>query len=404
MDGKQIVDEMRRVAELIHTSNANTAEARAEQLRLNNRIDQLQDQLTTANRRPALAGMDGVGRSDAAPLNQDNRTFLRAVAAGGVEKLEDSGERSNAKRIAQAVADHKEYAGVSERERKALSLGDDTLGGFLAPPEYALQIIKGVQLISPIRGYAYVRQTVHRSVQVPVRSGVFAAQWIGETATRSETTGLAYSLEELSTFEMYAEVIVSNQDLEDSAFDLATDISDNASEQFAKAEGLAFVKGTSIKQPEGFMTNAAVAYVPGTDASLLKAQGIINLVYALKSAYAAKASLMMNRKTLGLVRSMTDLQGRFIWEPNYQQGTPQLLLGIPVVESPDMDDVGANAFPIAVGDFSRGYMIVDRVNIQVLRLQEKYAEQGQVAFLVRKRVGGQVVLPEAILKLKISTS
>ena len=135
---------------------------------------------------------------------------------------------------------------------------------------------------------------------VPNRSSVFAASWIGETATRSETTGLAYSMEEIPTYECYAEVIVSMQDLEDSAFDLAADISENAAEQFAKAEGLAFVSGDSQKKPEGFMTNSNIS--SDLCAGALDAPSIVKFVYNLKSGYAQNAVLMMNRKTMGVVR------------------------------------------------------------------------------------------------------
>jgi HK97 family phage major capsid protein len=122
------------------------------------------------------------------------------------------------------------------------------------------------------------------------------------------------------------------------------------------------------------------------------------------AADAANATLAMNRKTVGAVRKLKDTQNRYLWEPNYQAGTPPTILGILYVEMPDMDDIGATKFPIAIGDFKRGYKIIDRIAIQVLRINEKYAEQGQVAFLIRKRVGGQVVLPEAIRKLKSNNS
>ena len=189
-----------------------------------------------------------------------------------------------------------------------------------------------MQLWSPVRNYA--RQTDRE----PVGHGSDPAaacsppRGLVRPATRTETKGLLYNLEEfLPTFEMYAEVIVSNQDLEDSAFDLQQDIVDNAAEQFAKLEGTAFVKGTSIRHPEGFMTNVDVPVdVMGTGGgSALTAAGIINHVFSLKSAYANRASLFMNRKTLGAVRQLVDLQSRPIWEPNFSLGSPPTILGIP---------------------------------------------------------------------------
>jgi HK97 family phage major capsid protein len=367
--------------------------------RLNMRMDALE---TSHKRMPLEYKSAGPNYDPPKEPNKEFQLYFKMVAAKGPQGLKTSTERAEAEALENRIS--QKLYGMGEMERKALALGDDTLGGFLAPPEYANEIIKGIQLISPVRQYATVRPTVRRSVMYPVRSGVFAATWIGETATRSETTGLTYSMEEIPTYECYAEVIVSNQDLEDSAFDLAADIRDNAAEQFAKAEGLAFVSGDGVKKPEGFMTNSNISSDLCAGAGALDAPSIVKFVYNLKSGYAQNAVLMMNRKTMGVVRGLVDGQQRFIWEPNYQAGTPQTVLGIPVVEVPDMDDVGSTKFPIAIGNFRRGYYIVDRIDMQVQRLNEKYAEQGQVAFLFRKRVGGQVVLPEAIRKLKSNNS
>lgn len=291
-------------------------------------------------------------------------------------------------------------------EGKALSLGDETAGGYLAPPEFIQDILKGVQLISPIRPLAQVRTTSRRSVQYPVRSGVFAAKWVAETGTRSETAGLTYALEEIPNHEMYADVLVSDQDLEDAVFNLEQEILDNCTEQFAKAEGSAFVNGSGIGQPEGILTNTSIVNdVQGTGGgSVLIAQGLINIWQNIKTVYAKNATWLMNRQTIGACRSLVDSQGRFLWEPGLADATPPNLLGSPYIEVPDMPSVGANNFPIIYGNIKRGYLIVDRINVVVRRLQEKYAESGQVAYLVRKRVGGQVVLPEAIRKLKISVS
>jgi HK97 family phage major capsid protein len=219
-------------------------------------------------------------------------------------------------------------------------------------------------------------------------------------------------MDEIPTYELYALVIASWQDLEDTAFDLAADIAENAAEQVAKAEGAAFVNGgagggqtgVTAKLPEGFMTNANVATDLCAGAGALDADSIIKFVYNLKSSYAQNATLFMNRKTLGVVRQLKDTQNRYLWEPNYQVGTPPTILGIPYAEVPDMDDVGATKFPIAIGDFRRGYYIVDRITMSTVKLNELFAQQGQVGFLFRKRVGGQVVLPEAIRKLKSNNS
>lgn len=359
--------------------------------RLNSRLDQVE----VAMKRPGAAG----SASETEQKRMERKAFVDALRYGLVGLKHVDAEAAKLVKVAKP----------GDLEGKSLSLGDDTAGGFLAPPEFVADIIKAIVLISPLRAYANVRTTSNRSVQYPVRKGVYAAKWVSETGTRSETTGLKYGLEEIPNHEMYSEVLISNQDLEDSAFDMDQQLQMEATEEFAKAEGAAFLNGTGIGQPEGILSNASVLanYIPGTNASALAFLGLSNLYYGLKSGYAANATWLLNRKSIGAIRTIVDGQQRPLWEPGFPGFSgmePPTIFGRPYVEMPDMPDVAANSFPIAFGDIKRGYLVVDRVTMVVQRLVEKYAEQGQVAYLVRKRVGGQVVLADAIKVLKVSVS
>ncbi len=293
--------------------------------------------------------------------------------------------------------------GLGPEQVKKLTVSDDTTGGFLAPKEYVREIIKGIVETSPVRSLARVRTTSQRSVQMPKRTGTFAAQWVSESGTRSETTGLTYGLEEVANHELYALVDISFQDLEDSAFDLEGELRMEFAEQFGKAEATAFVSGNAVGKPEGFLTQSDVSEVVSGDATLVKPDGLIALFYALKSGYVANSSWIMNRQTIKAVRQLKDTTNQYLWQPSMQLGEPATLLGRPIVEAVDMPDVGAGTYPIAFGDFRRAYVIVDRLAISILRDPLTQATSGAVRFIARKRVGGQVVLPEAIKKQKIST-
>lgn len=370
--------------------------------KMETRLDELDVKL---QRLPMAMGEQSDGKQE---VKEKKRVFFETLRRGSVQALEPED---------QELAKKYKIGPVGRQEVKALALGDDTTGGFLAPPEFVNDIIEGVQLISPIRGVATVRQTSRRSIMYPVRAGVMAAQWIGETATRTETTGLAVSMEEIPTYEMYAEVLVSEQDLEDSVFDLEGFIRDNITEQFAKAEGAAFVVGDGLKKPEGYMNASGISVdlsgAAGTIASAAagspgQGDGLIQCAFNIKTAYAAGAVWTMNRKSVGKVRRLADSQGRYLWEPAYATGTGTVtgasILGIPYIEVPDMQDEGASNFPIMLGNFKRGAILVDRVDLVFKRLVEKYAEQGQIAIIGRKRVGFQVVLPEAFRKYKSNNS
>jgi HK97 family phage major capsid protein len=331
------------------------------------------------------------------------QTRLSRPAAGG----ESKGERSEAEtKTAEAfrlwATKGDQHLGADER--KALSASDDTGGGYLAPKEYAREIIKTITEFSPVRSVANVRQTSARSLMIPKRTGQFAAAWVAETGTRAETTGLAFGMTELQTHEMYAIVDVSTQMLEDSAFDLEAFIAAEAAEQFAVAEGTAFISGNGVGKPEGILTNGDVAYSAGGHASAIQADGLIGIFYDLKDAYARNASWMFKRSTIKAIRQLKDSQNQYLWQPGLAGGAPATILDRPYLEATDIPAVGANALAGIFGDIRRAYTVLDRVSMSITRDPYTMASTGLVRFWVRKRVNGQIVLPEAVRTLKISVS
>jgi len=294
---------------------------------------------------------------------------------------------------------------ITPDEKKALTVSNDSTGGYLAPPEYVRELIKEITEISPIRSIARIRATAQRSIQVPKRTGQFTAAWVAESGTRSETAGYQVGLEEIPAHEHYALVDISEQDLEDSVFDLEQEMQAEFAEQFAKAEGAAFVVGDAVGKPEGFMTNSSVAESVSGHASTIIADGLITLVHALKSDYSRNGTFVFNRNSLGVIRKLKDSAGQYVFQANMSLagGMSNSVLGHPYIEASDMVNQGSNTFPVAFGDFRRGYMIVDRVQMAVLRDPFTQATTGNVRYVARRRVGGQVILPEAIVKMKCST-
>jgi|TARA_R100000149_G_C5880899_1_gene146040 HK97 family phage major capsid protein len=294
---------------------------------------------------------------------------------------------------------------LSDVEKKALTVSNDTTGGYLAPPEYVRELIKTVTEISPIRSIAKVRSTGQRSIQIPKRTGQFSAQWVSESGTRAETTGYEVGLEEIPAHEHYALVDISEQDLEDTVFDLEAEMQSEFAEQFAKAEGTAFVSGNAVGKPEGLLTNSNVSEVVSGSASALTADGLISLVHSIKSEYGKNGTFVFNRTTLAAIRKLKDTAGQYVFQAGMmlQGGVTNTILGHGYVEATDMPSEGSNTFPVLFGDFNKAYMIVDRVNLAVLRDPFTQATTGNVRYIARKRVGGQVILPEAIVKQKCST-
>ena len=289
-------------------------------------------------------------------------------------------------------------------EVKALTVSDDTAAGFLAPPEYVRELIKTLTEISPMRSIARVRATSQKSVQMPSRTATFTAQWVAESGTRSETTGYTTQLEEIPTHELYALVDISEQELEDSVFNLEAEMQQEFADQFAKAEGLSMISGDAVGKPEGVLTNSSVGTTNSGSGTLLTGDGLIDLVHAVKSPYGANGTFIFNRTTLAAIRKLKDTAGQYVFQAGMMltAGVPNTILGYPYVEMPDMPDVAGSAKPVAFGDFSRGYMVVDRVALSVLRDPFTQATSGNVRYVARRRVGGQVVLAEALRTQLIS--
>jgi HK97 family phage major capsid protein len=266
------------------------------------------------------------------------------------------------------------------------------------------ELLKTITEISPIRSIARVRSTGARSIQIPKRDGQFAAQWVSESGTRSETTGYTVGLEELPAHEMYALVDISEQDLEDTVFDLEAEMQSEFAEQFAKAEGTAFVSGNAVGKPQGFMDNSSVGEINSGSADAVTADGLISLVHNIKSDYTRNGTFVFNRATLASIRKLKDTAGQYVFQTGMMLGGNMVntILGHPYVEATDMPSEGSNTYPVAFGDFRRAYMIVDRVNLAVLRDPFTQATTGNVRYIARKRVGGQVIQAEAINKLKCS--
>ena len=200
---------------------------------------------------------------------------------------------------------------IDEVEKKALYESDDTLGGFYAPTEYVADLIKSVTEISPIRSIARVRQTDKRGIEIPKRTGQFSASFVAETASRSETTGYTTGMMSIDAHEMYGLVDISQAMLEDSAFNLESEMGTEFAEQFAKLEGTSFVSGNGVGKPLGFTdSTAGVSSTNSGSGSALTANGILDLVYAIKSDYLGNARFVMNRTTFAKLLQLEDGEGQ----------------------------------------------------------------------------------------------
>ncbi|WP_420408296.1 phage major capsid protein [Hoeflea sp.] len=291
---------------------------------------------------------------------------------------------------------------VPEEELKALTVSNDEQGGYLAPAEMSTEFIRDLVEYSPVRSVASVRNIGSPSVKYPKRTGITNAQWEGEGEDSEESTTTFGQLEiparKLMTF-----VDISNELLADSGGTAEQEVRLALAEDFGKKEGTAFVNGTGAGQPEGLMTHADIQHTLNGHATNLAADPLITLMYALPAAYRNSGTWMMNGTTLATVRKLKDGDGRYLWQPSYQAGQPETLLGRPVIEAVDMPDIESGSFPILYGDFS-AYRIVDRLAMSILVNPYLLATKGLTRIHATRRVGGRVMQAARFRKLKMATS
>ncbi|HHK73874.1 MAG TPA: phage major capsid protein [Rhizobiales bacterium] len=301
-------------------------------------------------------------------------------------------------------------------EAKALSAGTDADGGYTVPEETESRIGKLLSQASPIRAIAGIRQISAATYKKPFATSGFSTGWVGETASRPQTS--TPTLAELSfpAMELYAMPAATPSLLEDSAVDIEQWIAEEVQSAFAEQEGAAFVNGDGSSKPRGFLDYTKVAdsawswgnlgYVvsgaSGAFAATDPSDALIDLIYAVKSGYRANAHFVMNRATQSEIRKLKDADGNYLWQPPVQAGAGATLMNVPIAEAEDMPDISADSFSIAFGDFGRGYLIVDRVGVRVLR--DPFSSKPYVLFYTTKRVGGGVQNFEAIKLMKFATS
>jgi HK97 family phage major capsid protein len=289
-------------------------------------------------------------------------------------------------------------------EVKSLTVATDAAGGYLAPQQFGAELIKLLRQYSPIRQYARVITIGASEITYPRRTGSTAASWVGETEDRTASEPTFEQLT-IAPFELATFTDVSTQLLEDNAYNLEGELSADFAESFGIKEGNAFVKGTGTGQPKGIMTASGILEVTTGAAAAFPtsnpADVIIGMFHKLPNVHAQNGVWMMNRNTLAEIRKWKDRTGRYLIIDPISSGAPLTLLGRPIAEMIDMDDIGAGKYPLIFGDM-QGYRIVDRIGLSILRDPYTLAAKGQVRIHARKRVGAGLTHPDRFVKLKVS--
>ncbi len=282
-------------------------------------------------------------------------------------------------------------------EVKSLGYTAPSTGGILAPEQVSTSILEKVAEFSPVRGLAQTISMSGSLLQLPRLVDEVTVGEVAETAARPESEPTFEQID-LKPFEMAVIVPVTRILLEDAQIDLASYLGNHIARRFGQKEAGWFINGNGTTQAEGVLTSDEVQEFDGE----IVADDLIDLFYSIKTAYSANGSWLMNRKTMATVRKLKDTDGAYLWQPSIAAGVPPTLLGRPVYEGVDMPNAAAGSTPIVFGDFANGYAIADRVGFEVIRDDLTGASNGIVKLHARRRVGGRVIMGEALTKLKVA--
>ncbi len=288
--------------------------------------------------------------------------------------------------------------------RNALSEGVDSEGGYLVPDEFEATLVTSLADENVMRSIAKVIQTTSGDRKIPVVSTHGSAAWLDEGKAMSESDEV-FDQVSLSAFKLGTFLKISEELLQDTAFNVEAYLADEFGRRIGAAEEEAFIAGDGRGKPTGIFaaTGGAPSAVTTAKATDITADELIDLHYALRAPYRKNATWLMNDATVKTVRKLKDTTGQYLWQPALTLGAPDTILGRPVATSTFVPELKAGAKSVAFGDFSY-YWIADRQGRSFKRLNELFATSGQVGFLATQRVDGKLILPEAVQVLTQKTT
>lgn len=362
--------------------------------RMDNALNKLQDDISgvkTAMRRPAKGGVSHAAYSEDGEYKS---AFLGYVAKGHEQD-------------------------VATLQTKDMSVIADQQGGYMVPTEMADRIVSRQYDTTPMRQLATVMTVASEAVEMLRDTSEADAQWVSELGARADTDQGSIGRIRIPVHELYAQPKATQKLLDDAALNVEEWLVNRVAGTFARRENTAFVNGDGIGQPRGFLSYATQAasdasrgwgilehVATGVDGAFSASTGadvLITLMNKLRAGYLPKASWLMPRSVVDVIRKFKESgSGAYIWQPSLQSGTPATLLGYNIVLADDMPAIASGSTSVAFGNFEEGYTIVDRIGLRVLR--DPYTAAPFIKFRCSKRVGGDVVNFEAIKLLRFATA
>jgi HK97 family phage major capsid protein len=393
-----------------------STKAASEMMELKQRLDTAEK--TQKFLETALSRLEAIGGADKGKANEMEKkareemsTFMRTGTANAMS------QDTHNFVVGALFADA--FPGVIAERRdmeiKALIAGNNEQGGFFIRPELSAKMIQRFFETSPMRQYADVQTTNSGSVEIIIDDDeVASGGWVGEVESRPETGTAKVGKLTIVIHEQFVNNKATQTMLDDAGFDIEAWNYEKSTRKMSRIENTAFVVGDGSQKPKGFTTyanwtapgtytrNAIEQLLSGVSAQV-SADSLFAMEAALQEEYHARAIWAMNRSVWGQVITLKDGQGSYLMSPTHlSDGKKLMIRGKPVSFFQDMQAAGAGTLSVALGDFSVGYTIVDRLGYRVIR--DQLTAKPNTLFYITKRVGGAVTNFEAIKLLKLAAA
>ena len=341
------------------------------------------------------------------PINSDKLEMIK-----GIEGQSGQDNNKEFRMVAFRKFLSRGISAMTPEEKRALSAGTDEEGGYtIVPEQFIAQLLKDVDDIVYIRQLATKYQiTKAASLGIPsLEADPADADWTTELETGSADSTMSFGKREFAPNPYAKRIKISNALINRSALPIENIVRERLAYKFAITEEKAYMTGNGTGQPLGlfYASNDGIPVSrdisEGNTTTAPTFDGLIEAKYALKQQYIAKAAWIFHRDCIKILAKIKDEEKRYIWEQSVQAGQPDRLLGLPVY----MSEFAPNTFTAGqyvgiIGDFSY-YYIVDALDMQLLRLNELYAETNQIGYIARKEGDGMPVLKNAFARVQLAS-
>ena len=390
----RIVEQMRGITEAAEQANRNLDASERE-----NYDKGEQDFRSLTERIGRAESLEQAEAEGAAPLHQ------RDAGRG------DDGQGGDQLKAQRAAFFRSIRHGVGRMDPEQRALVENTAGEILVPEDLETEIYRALPELTIVRGIATTRPTSSNRIRRRSLDEVAVGWGKLETSQQTLTDSMPGTPTEEFTYieDLYGLAKVGEDELDDTDVNLESFIRDSFSTAIAEAEDTGFTVGTghANQQPIGFMTAGGEVPTVAASTTGILVDDFKKLVYSTPAQARRNGRFVMASATELALSQIKYGQGQYLWQQSVQAGRPNTFLGYPINNQEDVATVSGTAAQVdnvaAFGDFAAGYRVYDRQGMTLKRLEELYAEDGMVGFKVRFRVGGDVVRPDRLRILAVTS-